>query len=151
MESHTTILFQFFEAARTNNPKRVQRLLDSGISVNARDDCNGSTALHFACLKGARQVIEVLVKNGADVNVRNDRGVTPLYYLAQSRYEVMAIYLIHQGARLDIADVQSFSVLDVTPQFMQQELIEAADIYQKSCRNAMRRTYNSSRNMVAGA
>ncbi|PRP80186.1 ankyrin repeat-containing protein [Planoprotostelium fungivorum] len=132
----------FLEAARTNNPKRVESFLRSGIPIDVRDEVNGSTALHYACLKGHRQTIEILVQNGANVNVRNNRGVTPLFYLVECRYDVMAVYLIHQGASLPVCDRGiEMSVLDIAPNFLRQELKDAAASYStKRLREKMRRS-----------
>jgi len=39
---------------------------------------NGDTALHLACSKGALTVVRILVKNGANTNIENVNGQTPL-------------------------------------------------------------------------
>jgi ankyrin repeat protein len=36
------------------------------------------TALHFAARNGFKNVVEVLVTNGADINSTNSAGITPL-------------------------------------------------------------------------
>ena len=51
--------------------------IDLGGEVN-QTDANGNTALHQAATKGFNRVIELLVEKGARVNVKNERGQTPL-------------------------------------------------------------------------
>jgi len=50
--------------------------LHHGARVNAKDDKN-STALHAAAFFGRVEVLEVLVKAGADLNAVNSDGETP--------------------------------------------------------------------------
>lgn len=38
----------------------------------------GNTALHYACLKGHLEVVRELLKAGASLKTKNDRGLTPL-------------------------------------------------------------------------
>jgi ankyrin repeat protein len=54
----------------------VKILLDRHVNVNAADD-SGQTALHFAALS-MDSVVELLVKNGADLGAKDRQGRTPL-------------------------------------------------------------------------
>ena len=47
------------------------------MDVNVTAD-GGFTALHFAASEGHKEVVELLIATGADVNGTSDRGVTPL-------------------------------------------------------------------------
>src|SRR5689334_14803533 len=55
----------------------VKRLLDSGVSVDSQDGV-GWTALMQAGLEGLPAVGEILIRSGADVNLRSRRGETAL-------------------------------------------------------------------------
>uniref|UniRef100_A0A8C5PEM3 Uncharacterized protein n=1 Tax=Leptobrachium leishanense TaxID=445787 RepID=A0A8C5PEM3_9ANUR len=77
--------------ARNGNLEEVHELLKScrtgEITVNI--NCKGKsksnlgwTPLHLACYFGHVQVVEDLLKAGADVNVLNDMGDTPLHKAA---------------------------------------------------------------------
>ena len=55
----------------------AQLVLELGGDVNAAD-ANGNTALHLAAAKSFNRVIELLVAKGAQLNVKNKRGQTPL-------------------------------------------------------------------------
>jgi len=37
------------------------------------------TSLHYACSKNKAEVVKLLVKEGADVNVADETGATPLH------------------------------------------------------------------------
>ena len=45
--------------------------------MNAKDE-KGSTPLYWAAWDGYKKVAELLIAKGADVNAKNNRGITPL-------------------------------------------------------------------------
>ena len=51
--------------------------LGAGADVNAVNRA-GDTALHFAAAMGFDSVVQLLADKGANVNVKNKRGLTPL-------------------------------------------------------------------------
>ena len=55
----------------------AETVIGLGGDVN-QADASGNTALHQAAAKGFNRVIELLAANGAQVNVKNTRGQTPL-------------------------------------------------------------------------
>jgi ankyrin repeat protein len=57
-------------AVRSDNVAEAQRLIDSGVSVNARDAL-GSTPLHDAAWAGDASMVQFLIDRGADVNARH--------------------------------------------------------------------------------
>ncbi|GAB5579415.1 oxysterol-binding protein-related protein 1 isoform X1 [Prionailurus iriomotensis] len=77
--------------ARNGNAKEVRQLLETmernqviaDINCKGRSKSNlGWTPLHLACYFGHRQVVQDLLKAGAEVNVLNDMGDTPLHRAA---------------------------------------------------------------------
>jgi ankyrin repeat protein len=55
----------------------IQLCLDAGVDINAANS-QGQTALHAAALKGYDKVVEFLAARGANVNVKDKQGKTPL-------------------------------------------------------------------------
>ena len=51
--------------------------LDLGSDVNAVNPA-GDTALHIASAQGFDTVVRLLAERGADLNIRNSKGQTPL-------------------------------------------------------------------------
>ncbi|NKI97797.1 ankyrin repeat domain-containing protein [Rhizobacter sp. SG703] len=68
-------------AASSGNLPRVKELVSQNVSVNARAFDDGQTALIAAARSGRQDIVEFLVANGADVNLKDDAG-TPLYWAA---------------------------------------------------------------------
>ena len=56
--------------ARTGNVQAAQLLLSHGANVNAVESWGGQTALHWASARNHPAMIEFLVNNGAEVDVR---------------------------------------------------------------------------------
>jgi len=52
-------------------------LLKHKPNINLQDS-TGQTAAHYAALVGNSEILEVLLKNGADVNIRDEDDQTPL-------------------------------------------------------------------------
>lgn len=65
----------------------------------------------FAALSGefsnGEEIALILIRHGADVNIRDDffKGPTPLLYVLRNNIRSLVIPLIERGARLDVADV----------------------------------------------
>ena len=51
--------------------------MDAGADVNAKDE-DENTPLHRAAYYGHKEIVVLLIAKGADVNVKNDVGYTPL-------------------------------------------------------------------------
>lgn len=58
----------------------LERLLDAGAEINARDYDDGHTALAIATMRGHEEAVRFLVKRGADVNLADLNGQTPLFH-----------------------------------------------------------------------
>jgi ankyrin repeat protein len=51
-------------------------LIKAGVDINAKNEADFS-AIHGAAFLGTNEMIELLVKEGADINARDFRGRTP--------------------------------------------------------------------------
>ena len=80
-------------------PDMMQLLLERGANVEQQHFL-GTTALHWACIRGPIEMVELLVENGADVNrvgrKFDEAGVTPLQH---TKDEKIANYLKSKGAK----------------------------------------------------
>ncbi len=70
----------------------------------------GDSYLHTACfhssceIPGSFDIIKLLVENGIDINMANDRGNTPVMLIAKIDNIEILQYLIDNGAKLDDLD-----------------------------------------------
>jgi len=56
---------------------------------------DGWTALHYASLDGYPEIGEILIKNGADINLQTDFGRTALHTSAQQGHEQFVKILLN--------------------------------------------------------
>ena len=90
-----------WEAAAKGNIEAVKQYLDGGGDVNAKDDFDGRTPLHYAVQLGHKEIVELLIANDADVNAKNKYGETPLLSAATKG---IAELLIAKGADVNAKD-----------------------------------------------
>ena len=56
------------------------------------------TPLHFAAQGGHKEMVELLISKGADINLENNHGQTPLALAKQVRKSEIAKLLVERGA-----------------------------------------------------
>lgn len=106
-------------------------LLKRGADPNLAS-CSGFRALHYAVNDKLSNVIELLVKNGADTNrIEFTRGLTPLMLACRYGYSDIAIKLIELGSDVKFIDYYGFSAIDYAKD---NKLDQVVDILtQKGC------------------
>ena len=79
----TTTQFDFieelFSAVRHDRLQTTESLLNDGIPVDVRDE-NGNSLLIIACQNGNKKIVKFLLRRGANMNLRNHKGNTPLHF-----------------------------------------------------------------------
>jgi hypothetical protein len=98
----------------------VQQLLDWHAQVNIKDK-NGDDALMGAASafcyepsarKAQAQIIKLLIANGADPNLHDDRGLTPLMALTTYGNTDAATILLDAGVQVEAKDQAGMTALD---------------------------------------
>ena len=88
-----------YEAAESGDIDELRLLLKSNPSLVKSTDQYGSTPLHGAAGEEDTQVVDLLLTNGADINAKNNDGVSPIHVAVYPR---MAAYLITKGADINL-------------------------------------------------
>ncbi|XP_064083974.1 serine/threonine-protein phosphatase 6 regulatory ankyrin repeat subunit A-like [Macrobrachium nipponense] len=106
-------------------------LLESTFDVNCKTK-KGDTMLHLAALKGHRELVQLLISKGANVNDKNNIGWTALHVHSNDVSVVQE--LIESGATADAHDNQQWTPLHLATSLgyilIMKTLIQAsADIY----------------------
>ena len=69
---------KLIDAAKAGSIEDAQALLQLHPELIRDRDKSGATALHYAAFAGHRDLVRLLVQNGADINARDDKfGATP--------------------------------------------------------------------------
>ncbi|WP_165452348.1 ankyrin repeat domain-containing protein [Paenibacillus thalictri] len=97
------------DAARDHNADAVRLMLDVGFHVDARRNERSMTALHRAAERGDYEIVRLLIKHGASLEIRNEFGGTPMNSCIwgslhtqdpQGDYAAVAEILIEAGVKL---------------------------------------------------
>jgi ankyrin repeat protein len=123
---------EFFKAIVKGEVSIVSLFLEAGMSPNAKQ--GGITALMEASRRGKthHEVAAALIRAGAEINVQDPYGVTPLLFAAISGSPETIRMLLKSGANVKAKDVDGRTALietlttenDLPPETI-EELIEA--------------------------
>lgn len=105
------------DAIDQDDPGAVREHLESGIDpdesfVPPGIPFAGASALHIAVLKNNRELVSILLENGADIDIRarDDYGGSPLEWAVFFGVKDMAVFLVESGA-----DVNAKNTVGTTP------------------------------------
>jgi hypothetical protein len=80
----------------------VKELIESlGANPSTGECDDGATPLHLACEKGDLKAVDLLIREGADVNAENDHGATPLTVASFAGQEDVIATLIEHKAEVN--------------------------------------------------
>lgn len=113
---------QLFKAVRIGDITKAESCIKKGADINGRDKKGkyvrnlgfdrifNETPLHFAIVSVNTDMVNFLIKTGADVNTADNLGQTPLHYLVRlnDRYaeeqKILLTVLMKAGASIDVKD-----------------------------------------------
>lgn len=98
--------YKFLESVRKKEGDKVTEALNvPGTQiVNTKDYTTGQTALHIVTARRDLVWVQFLIAKGANVNARDNRGVTPLVQASEMGFLEAVDELIKSGARIDEAN-----------------------------------------------
>ena len=98
--------FKFLEAVKKKDGAKVNDMLNEPGStiVNTRDVTTGQSALHMVTLRRDLTWMTFLIQRGANVNIRDARGVTPLVLASNLGFIEGVELLVDRKARVDEAN-----------------------------------------------
>uniref|UniRef100_A0A8C1AJI0 Oxysterol-binding protein n=1 Tax=Cyprinus carpio carpio TaxID=630221 RepID=A0A8C1AJI0_CYPCA len=127
---------RFLRDARNGNLEGIQELLMSKIKEEAEIDINckgksksnhGWTPLHLACYFGHKDVVEALLKAGADANLPNNVGDTPLHKAAFTGRNEVVMLLLQYDACASVINGMAQIPKDITQSAEIKSMLEAAE------------------------
>uniref|UniRef100_A0A8C8K748 Oxysterol-binding protein n=1 Tax=Oncorhynchus tshawytscha TaxID=74940 RepID=A0A8C8K748_ONCTS len=127
---------QLLHYAKTGSLSLIQCLLQLRIDSLLNDWCDGPgktktsagwTPLHLACYYGHKDVVEELLKAGADVNLQNSMGDTPLHKAALAGRKEVVLLLLRYDASSTIINGKAQIPKAVTEDDEINTMLEAAE------------------------
>ena len=111
-----------YDAAMSENEELVLKLLsDDGVDVNER--VSGWTAVLAATAQGNSKIMRHLLDRGADPDIGNLLGITPLHYGAHYGQTSICRLLIKNGASTNQQDVDGLTPMMVSAQGGRLEIV----------------------------
>ncbi len=98
-------------AIQKNELKLVELLLDKGEKVDIREKTHRMTPLMIAADTGNNTLIKLLLKKGADVTLKDNKGWTALIYAVEHGSFPCIKELVKAGANVNVKDKDYISVL----------------------------------------
>lgn len=93
---------QLHRAVKSNDITNVERLIKSGAKIDLKtNDDIGATPLFIAVLNGYTEIVDLLIRNGADVGAQCSDGETPLYAAASTGQLEVIYQLLKKQSSID--------------------------------------------------
>ena len=103
----------------------VKTLLDNNADIKARDDIDGSMAIHMAAANGNNEVIEILLsKDETIINETDNKGNTPLHWAAMKDKPETIKFLSEKGADIEAKDIDGWTALHYASAFSSLQTVE---------------------------
>ena len=98
---------EFLTAILLSDFAKVKYYINKGVNVNARSKHVESALRRFCAVDKHlynKDIIEFLVEHGADVNIRDEDGITPSMWAAIKNNPKLLKYLLENGADFTLKD-----------------------------------------------
>jgi ankyrin repeat protein/beta-lactamase regulating signal transducer with metallopeptidase domain len=102
----------------------VELLVANGADIHARLGGQGPTKLHMACTAGDKDLVEFVLRQGADVNLKLRDGRTPLMQAAREGHTDIVKLLIAHSAVVNVSDNRGRTALALAEQRNHTEIVE---------------------------
>lgn len=100
-------------AVSHNSLDVVKLLLDHKANPNLPDGSGWTPLIYGAYFGGSAELLTELLNHGADINARNDRGVTALFLASATGHEDQVKFLLAHGADSSIASTAGYTPLRI--------------------------------------
>ena len=98
-------------AAENSDSENLELLIEHGAVVNHYNPSTGYSALYYAMYEDRVDNVELLLKNGADLNIKFKHGLTPLMYAARRGASKSISFLLNRGVDVNEKNSAGYSAL----------------------------------------
>ncbi|MCG8340363.1 MAG: ankyrin repeat domain-containing protein [Cytophagales bacterium] len=111
-------------ASKNGDVENVRRAISKGVNVNETKDGYGKTALHWAAENGHRKVVELLLGNGAQVEVTDKASQTPLHLAVEKGHNEVVSLLLDRDAGMNAKNNHSQTSLHLVVEKKEEEMVK---------------------------
>ena len=117
--------YNFLKAVKDRDGEEATKFLNKpgSVIVNTRDVTSGETALHIVVARRDSTWLSFLLQKGANPNIRDKKGITPLIMATQLRFIEGVKVLLAKNARVDETNNQGETALIRAVQLRDSELV----------------------------
>jgi len=102
-----------WHAARTGDLRAMKRYIAEGADVNAPDESMNISPLAWSVSHGQTEATRLLIKSGAEVDIKDDNGSTPLHSAVVFGRADIAKLLVENGANPQVRNGDGATPADV--------------------------------------
>ena len=103
---------RFHRAAKFGQFDTITELLhDPSLSLDAAETGTGRTALHYAAENGHSDIVTILLEHGADSNLVDSDGRTPISLATKARGPHAFLSLLRQGGDIGAKDLKGYTMI----------------------------------------
>ncbi len=110
-------------SSKGENIQQITELIEAGANINAVTTVQKETPLHIAVRYGHKEVAELLLNKGANVNAVERRKWTPLHTAVKSGKVQVAELLLDRGANVNAVDNLDMTPLHFALKYNREELV----------------------------
>lgn len=96
------ISMNMHEAAKFDAADALQKIIFNGADINSKED--GKTPLHIAAENGHINCVDLLIRVGANLDLRDNELRTALHNAIENGHTDVALLLIRSGADINLTD-----------------------------------------------
>ena len=122
-------LKQYLRLAPNASDAEMVKSLINKLEYRFEQSNAGDTLLHEATIKGKKEVVELLIAKGADINAKDKDGQTPLHAAVNGGYKELAELLIARGADMNAKNNSGRTPLDLARERKYKEVAKLLKKY----------------------
>ncbi len=109
-------------AAAVGDTRTLRELLKKGVDPNA--EWEGKSPLHLAASKGFKDIVELLISSGANIDADSGYAGTPLQHALKFDHPEVAGLLIEEGANLRITNRRGETPLSMAVEIGNEQIVK---------------------------
>jgi len=114
-----------FIAAQENHPKAILTLIKLGADCNKRTNKFGATPIIVAVHRGLDEILQILIQQGADINIQTIDGTTPLIEAVEVGNVNGVVALLRAGCNHTLARHNGTTAAQLAVQLSDFDILKA--------------------------